>query len=281
MPDRLDFDSARRVLEEIAPTDTWDEATLRAVTGSLVQLDAEDAAVSTPRRRPRRQRPPIIGLLAIAACMLAVVGLAAVVMAERQAVHTTDASNSPTQTTDCPDPTQPRAITQGAEMNKRFAAPVASAATALVLLSACTDDGPTTLAKGEDVELVGTENLGGQTLNIDAEEEDGEVTGELRFSDPGGEVMVAVECADTDTDGVVILGGTVTEPDGTVTEPDDGEIWGLVALFIREGDPDSVAVWTDEGENETCSDLLTNRRDVLDDDSEFVDVETGSDIETS
>ena len=156
-------------------------------------------------------------------------------------------------------------------MNTRFAAPVA-AAIAITLLGACSDDdGPTTLASGEDVELVGDEDLGGQTLNISAEEEDGEVTGELRFTDSSGEVVVKVECADTDTDDAVILGGTVTEPE-------DGEISGLVALFIKEGDPDSVAVWLDDGDNESCRDLLANRGDVLDDDSLFVDVEEGSDI---
>jgi hypothetical protein len=158
-------------------------------------------------------------------------------------------------------------------MKNRFAAPVASAATAIMLLGACSDDGPTTLAKGEEVELVGDTDLGGQTLNISAEEEDDEVTGELRFSDPGGEVVVNVECADTDTDGVVILGGTVSDSTGD-------DVSGLAALFIREGDPDSVAVWLDEGENPSCGDLLKNRHDVLDDDSLFVDVETGSDIET-
>jgi hypothetical protein len=135
------------------------------------------------------------------------------------------------------------------------------------------EDSSTTLAMGEDVELVGDNDLGGQTLNLSAEEDDGEVTGEFRFSDPGGEVVVAVECADTDTHDVVILAGPVTESD-------DDEFSGLVALFIKEGDPDSVTVWFDDGENESCSDLLANRRDVLDDDSAFVDVEDGSDIET-
>ena len=158
-------------------------------------------------------------------------------------------------------------------MNTRFAAPIASAAIAIMLLGACSDDGSTTLAKGEDVELVGDEDLGGQTLDISAEEkDDGTVTGEIRFSDVSGEVVVAVECADTDTDDVVILGGTMTEG--------PAEWSGLVALFIREGDPDSVAVWLDEGENASCSDLLANRHDVLDDESAFVDVEDGSDIET-
>ena len=158
-------------------------------------------------------------------------------------------------------------------MNTKFAGPAASAALAIMIFGGCSDDGPTTLAHGEDVELVGDTDLGGQTLNISAEEEDGEVTGELRFSDPGGEVVVAVGCADTDTDGAVILGGTVTEST-------DDQISGLVALFIRDGDPDSVAVWLDDGENESCSDLLANRGDVFDDESVFVDVESDSDIET-
>src|SRR5262245_32728825 len=90
-------------------------------------------------------------------------------------------------------------------------------AAAVLALGACTGDdddeeGSTTLANGVEVELVGeTPTLGGQTLNISAEEQDGEVTGEFRFSDEGEELVVAVECADTDTDDVVILGGTVTE----------------------------------------------------------------------
>ncbi len=172
-------------------------------------------------------------------------------------------------------------------MTMRFA-PLACAVTAIMLLSACGDDddsstttsessttttvapagGATTLAKGEDVELAG----GGQMLNVSAEEENGEVTGEIRLSDLDGEVVVTVECADTDTDGVVVLGGTVTEADDDTS--------GLVALFIKEGDPGRVAVWYDEGENPSCSDLLQNRHDVLEEESLFVDVEAGSDIET-
>ena len=68
-------------------------------------------------------------------------------------------------------------------MKNRFAAPVASAATALMLLGACSDAGPTTLAKGEDVELVGDTDLGGQTLNISAEEEDGKPSEEPHLKD--------------------------------------------------------------------------------------------------
>ena len=147
-----------------------------------------------------------------------------------------------------------------------------------MLLGGCGDDDPTTLANGEDVEFVGDDGLGGQTLDISAEEKDGEVTGEIQFTDSDNadsSAVVTVECADTDTDGVVILGGEITSSSDS---PDT--VGDLVALFIREGDPDSVALWLDEGENASCSDLLANRHDVLDDDSAFVDVEGGSDIET-
>ena len=165
-------------------------------------------------------------------------------------------------------------------------------AATILLLGACGDDDddsssttteaaaddPTTLASGEDVELVGDNDLGGQTLDISAEEEGGEVTGEVGFTDSDNAdstAVVTLECADTDTEGVVILGGEITS---TSDAPDT--VGDLVALFIREGDPDSVALWFDEGENASCSDLLANRHDVLDDDSAFVDVEAGSDIET-
>jgi hypothetical protein len=147
-----------------------------------------------------------------------------------------------------------------------------------MLLGACSDDGSTTLANGEDVELVGDNDLGGQTLDVSAEEEDGDVTGEVRFTDSDNDdssAVVTLECADTDTDGVVILGGEITSSSDS---PDT--VGELIAMFIKEGDPDSVALWFDEGENASCSELLANRHDVLDDDSAFVDVEAGSDIET-
>jgi len=163
----------------------------------------------------------------------------------------------------------------GGQMNKRFATTLAGPVIAVVLLGGCSDDDTdsTMLASGKDVELVGDGGLGGLTLDISAEKKDGAVTGELHFSDPGGAVVVGVECADTNTDGVVILGGTITESPVA-------EMSGLVALFIKEGDPDSVTILLDGGENESCGDLLVNRHDVLDDESVFVDVEAGSDIKT-
>jgi hypothetical protein len=155
-------------------------------------------------------------------------------------------------------------------MKMRFAVPIASAATFIMLLGACSDDGPTTLAKGEDVEFVGNEGLAGQTLNLDAEEEDGDVTGEFRVT----ENVIALECADTDTDGVVILGGSATAgPDVTPGE--------LLALIIREGDPDTVALLANVDNAGSCTELLES---IADDQRngtrDFADVEDGYDIET-
>ena len=91
-------------------------------------------------------------------------------------------------------------------MKMRFAAPVASAATAVMLLGACSDDGSTTIAKGEGVNFVDSAPFfSNQTMDITAVEEDGEVTGEARFSPAG--LTLALQCADTDTDGLVIVGG--------------------------------------------------------------------------
>ena len=135
--------------------------------------------------------------------------------------------------------------------------------------SEAADDGPTTVAKGEDVELVGDDGLGGQTLNITAEEEDGEVTGEFRVTN----VVVTIQCADTDTDGEIILGGEVTaDPDGNVAVGD------LLALIIREGDPDLVALLANDDNAGSCTELLSVAFNL--DPGDFVDVEDGYDIET-
>ena len=177
-------------------------------------------------------------------------------------------------------------------MNKRLAALVASALTAILLLSGCGDDddssstateaadGPTTLAKGEDIELVGglDSGLGNQKLNIDAVEENGEVTGEFRVIDSSGTQppnVFTVECAKTDSDGIVILGGSAT---------DEGLDWNggfMMALTIREGDPDSVTIFPNNAA-ESCNELLESIPEdpVTGHESDFVPVEDGSDIET-
>lgn len=259
------------------PPETDDElrARLQALAQEVTERTDTEAALG---RMPRRSRPPTTRLMAIAACLLAVVALAAALVPDREAVDAVGPASAPTPTTDCPSTTQPRAITQGGQMKNWFTAPVASAATAIMLLSACGDDGDgsRTLAKG-DVEFVGNVNLGGLSMEIDAEEEDGEVTGEARFSN---ELVVTFECADTDTDGVVILAGEVTTAsfDGS---PAVGE---LMAVIIREGEPDSGLAWINDPPPNaagSCDELLgTVSDDVLTDDVAFSDVAEGDDIET-
>ena len=131
--------------------------------------------------------------------------------------------------------------------------------------------GPTTLAKGEAVELVGNARLAAQTLDINAEEDNGVVTGEFRISNDD---VIRVDCADTHTDGVVILGGAVTGGS-------DFGVGELVALIIREGDPDSVSLRANDTGATSCTGLLKAIPDhLLTDDSNFVEVESGSDIQT-
>jgi energy-coupling factor transporter ATP-binding protein EcfA2 len=166
----------------------------------------------------------------------------------------------------------------------------AIAATATVMLGACSEntdtstttaesppasastvDGTTTVAKGEGVALVGASGLGNQTLSVSADELDGKVTGEFLISDN----LIRIDCADTDLDGIVILGGEATEgPD--VTSGD------LIALIIREGDPDSVSLYGNDAAAKSCRQLIDSIPDgSLDDDSNFVDVEDGYDIVTN
>lgn len=156
-------------------------------------------------------------------------------------------------------------------MTMRFAAPVAGAATAMLLFGACSDDGATTLARGEDVSFVGgPTGLSGQTMDITAEEEDGEVTGEASF-DPFG--SLDLQCADTDTDDLLILGGEVTK-----TEEADVALGDWVAVVIRVGDPDGVDVWFPEDDHGSCQELLEAAAAA---DHTFADVAEGDEIETS
>ena len=55
----------------------------------------------------------------------------------------------------------------------------------------------------------------------------------------------------------------------------------MVALIIREGDPDSVALLTNDNDAGSCTELVESITDgQLTNDSNFDDVEAGHDIET-
>jgi hypothetical protein len=225
-------------------------ARLQAFGRHVAQRAETEAAL---RRMPRRSRPPTIRRIAIAACLLAVVGLAVVIRADRQSVDTTDPSDLPTKTT----------LAQGdVEFVERLHG------------NCCVPTGG-----GFDGPPGG--GLAGQTLDITAEEEDGAVTGEARFTlhvttrveSDAFEMVVEFECADTDTDDLV-LGGTVT------TSSDDGlpAVGELMAVIIREGEPDSATVWWDAGVS-SCRELLESVPEPHPDDA-FIDVVEGDDIET-
>jgi hypothetical protein len=114
-------------------------------------------------------------------------------------------------------------------------------------------------------------------MDITAVEQDDQVTGEARFSFG---LVLDVQCADTDTDGLVVLGGEATAEDG-----DAAAVGDRVAVIIREGDPDSAVVWYElplaEGQVAagSCEELLDAvPSDQLDD--EYHDVAEGDDIET-
>jgi hypothetical protein len=266
---------------DVIPPETDDEIRDRYRVFAQQVAEHTDTEAALQRMPGRRSVPPTGRLLAIAAGLLVVLALAALVTPDRQSVDTVPA-DSPA--TDCPSTTRPRAITEGAQMNKRFAAPVASAATAILLLSACSDDdssgtsgpadkGPTTLAKGEDVEFVGDGGFSTQTLSIDVVEEDGKVTGEFSVSDV---IFVRVDCADTDTPGVVIIGGTITKGDPTHL----GDAGDLLVLTIREGVPDRAAIGNNPLGLESCTELVKSvrREDFIE--SDFVETAYGHDIET-
>jgi hypothetical protein len=139
------------------------------------------------------------------------------------------------------------------------------------------DNGSSTVARAEDVELVGDAlatvgGFGGQTLNISAQrEEDGDVTGEFRIDD----VVVRVECANTDIDGVVILAGEVTaDPAGYLGA---GQ---LLILVTREGDPDSIALATSGAGS--CTELFESvpAEAFTEGPHTYIDVEGDGNIET-
>lgn len=164
------------------------------------------------------------------------------------------------------------------DMRNTFAARAASAATAILLLGACSNDSPTTLANGQDVDFVGSAELGAQTMDITAQEEDGEVTGEVSFEPHG--TVASLQCSATEADGVRLIGGEFT----AVPDSGDEAVGQWMAVAIREGDPDSAFVWVaDLGADApaSCDDALEQVPDPSSTrDAHFVEVEGGDDVET-
>ena len=138
-------------------------------------------------------------------------------------------------------------------------------------------EGSSTIARAEDVGLLGdalatTGGFGGRTLNISVvREADGEVTGEVRVDD----LVVRVECANTDLDGVLILVGEITtDPTGMIA------VGALLILVVREGDPDSVALATSGAGS--CAEFLeaVPAEELTEGPLEYIDVEGNGNIET-
>jgi len=130
--------------------------------------------------------------------------------------------------------------------------------------------GPRTLAKGADINFVGgASGLSDQTMDIDAVEEGGKVSGEATFTPAG--LTLDLQCADTERDGMVIIGGEAT------ADSDNPGEW--VAVVIGDGDPDHVNVWFESDDDYgSCQGLL----DAIPDDvltTESSTLPDGDDIE--
>jgi hypothetical protein len=233
-----------RELSLIDPPDLWDRIQAEAANDG-------DAAVLDLTAVRHRRRPSLwLAVAAVVVVLLALVGTLAL-LDEHETVDTTPATEVPV----VPDPPG-------------------------------TDGALTILARGSDVELVlwggpGLEQELGQTLNVDAVERDGVVTGEFRVNN----LVVTLECADTNfSDGEIRLGGEVTDdPDGQGLAAMGGDVGvgDRVALVIREfgaDGQDRVAFYGDDSAS-SCTELVESIRDYLDN-GELTHIAAGDDIET-
>jgi hypothetical protein len=151
------------------------------------------------------------------------------------------------------------------DMNERSAHAVARVAAAVMFIGACSADEPRVLARGV-VDFEGVGHLADHRMDISAEDEDGKVSGTIKFtcspdSAPGScyeLIAVDLECADLDSDGVVIVAGEVTESSGD-EGPSVGDPWTVV---IHEAEPDRVALWFG-GDGGSCEQLLESVPDEL------------------
>ena len=232
-------------------------ARLRAYATDVADTaDADLALEHLPARGTRRRGT----YLAVAAAVLVALALP-VVLRDDHGVRTTDQADAPAPaTTECPE--------AGGDMDRKLATRVAAAATAIVLVAACSDDGPTTIVSGTDIEFVGSDGLGQQSLDIEAVLEDDEVTGEARFTT----VVVDLECHDPDAeDGTAVVGGLVTTPSGD-NSPAVGE---FIAVIVEDGDPDRAAIWIDSEPEGSCDEVLDSIPAEAFEDSAFAEVESG------
>ena len=200
---------------------------------------------------------PAVRLVAAAACLVVVVALVASGTSDRQSVEATGPSDTPTQPIDGPM-TLARGVVQFVE------APVSEG------IGTPPDGG---------LDLPAGGGLGGSTLDLLVQEQDGQVTGEGLFKDfvyvpgnPRHDMTVEFECATSSAEDL-ILGGLVTASAGS--DPDAG-MW--IVLLIREGDPDRAAFWWDEDVS-SCPEILEAVPQPRPD-NRFVEVADGHDIET-
>jgi hypothetical protein len=236
-------------------TDDEIRTRLQAFARHVAERTDTEAAL---RRMPHPSRRPAMRVVAVAACLVAVVIAAAVIeSSDRQSIHVTGPSDSSTQPVD---------------------GPVTLARGDVQFVEASVSGGIGTPPDG-GLDLPAGGGLGGSRLNVFVQEQDGQVTGQGLFKDfvyfpgnPRHDMTVEFECASASTEDV-ILGGLVTASSGT--DPAAGT-W--IALLIREGDPDRAAFWWDDD--------VSSCREVLDavphprPADRFVGVVHGDDIET-
>ncbi len=219
-----------------------------------------------------RHRWAVIAVVVAAAVMAVVVG--GLVIATRIDDPTGTSADQPTTVT--PRPTVAPALFD----------PTTSESSTTT--SEAADDGPTILAKGEDVEVRSFEPVIGVTswiLNIDAEEQDGVVTGEFLVDN----VVVTIQCAGTRTrHGDLILGGVVTDNTDGIAMVDEVNlaVGNPLALIIRNGASVTLyhpSLWYGEPASRhagSCIDLVESVPDSLDG-GFFEDVVGGVAIETA
>ena len=88
MPDPLDFDGARRALDDVPAPDLWADASQRAEAGAVVPLPAASGE--------RARRPRWLVAVGVAAVAVLAVGTAAALLADDdQSVDTTPTTEPP------------------------------------------------------------------------------------------------------------------------------------------------------------------------------------------